>query len=86
MIKEYIVLVEFESVLQALDYMNKTKNYFAFISNGKTYDFNGNEINSPNEYESYLFGEIYIDITDGTFPGGLYMTENFLKYYKEIIE
>jgi hypothetical protein len=85
MIDEKIVLVEFNSVLEGLDYMNISPNKFCFYVDGQTYDINGNVIQTPNNSEIFGINNIYINITDDTAPGQLYISEGFIKYYKESI-
>lgn len=85
MIDEKIVLVEFISVLEGLDYINNSPNKFCFYVGGQTYDINGNVIQTPSNYEIFGINNIYINITDDTAPGQLYISDGFIKYYKEIV-
>lgn len=80
---EYIVLVEFNSVDEGIEFMSNSKHKFSFFSGKKTYDFNGNLISTPNKYDLQKINEILLDISDIPSPGLLYVSDGFLKYYKE---
>lgn len=82
--KEYIVLINFQSVSEGLEYVNGFQNPFCFLFSGNTYDPQGNTITNPIEFTQYEQGEIWVDIQDGVNPGQLYVENNFLKYYKEL--
>ena len=85
MVNEKIVLIEFNSIYDGMEYINSSPNKFSFYVNGTTYNMYGNEIQTPTEYELYSFGDIFIEITNDDSPGQLYISDGFIKYYKEMV-
>jgi hypothetical protein len=86
---EHIVLVNFDLISTAVEVMNGLSNPFAFMFEGKTFKYVGGAsliemIETPEEYDLYNFGEIYLDIYEVPSPSVLYVDNGFLKYYKEI--
>lgn len=82
--KEYIVLINFQSVSDGLNYLNEFNTPFCFLVGGSTYDGSGNLITTPNDFIQYESGEIWIDIHETPHPGELYVESGFLKFYKEL--
>jgi hypothetical protein len=85
MVDEKIVLVEFNSVLEGLDYINNLPDKFCFYVGGETYDINGDFMETPINSEIFGVNNICINIINNTSPGQLYISDGFIKYYKEII-
>lgn len=81
---EHIVLIEFNSVNDGTDFMGTINNPFSFMVNSVTYDYLGNVIQTPIEYDLYSLNQICLDIYETPSPGLLYVSDGFLKYYKEI--
>ena len=81
---EYIVLIEFNTINEGVDFMQNINTPFSFMVNNITYDYLGNVIQTPMEYDLYTLNEIYLDIHIIPSPGVLYVGDGFLKYYKEI--
>ena len=80
---EHIILLEFNSVNEGIDFMSKSKYKFSFFVDTKTYDFLGNLISTPSDYDLHKLNEILLDISEIPSPGLLYISDGFLKYYKE---
>jgi hypothetical protein len=86
---EHIVLVNFDLISTAVELMIGSSTPFAFMFEGNTYKYVGGAsliemIETPEEYNLYNFGDIYLDIHELPSPGVLYVDNGFLKYYKEI--
>ena len=82
---EKIVIVEFNSISEALDYMKESGNSFAFKVTDDIYSDSGDIILIESEYTSVLINEIWLgDISNKSLPGVLYVEDGFLKYYKEV--
>jgi hypothetical protein len=83
--KEYIVLINFQSINEGVNFVNTFITPFCFLFNGETYDSQGNIIQTPDEFVVYNPNEIYVSITElSPSPGDLYVENSFLKYFKEI--
>lgn len=80
---EYIVLLEFNTINDGVDFMQNINTPFSFMVNNVTYDYQGSVIQTPIEYDLYSLNQIYLDIYEVPSPGVLYVSEGFLKYYKE---
>jgi hypothetical protein len=84
---EKIIIVEFDSISNALGYLEDSGNYFSFKVGDLIYSELGEIISESSEYEVILFGEIWLnDISDNPHSGQLYIDNGFLKYYKENYE
>ena len=81
---EHIVLINFNTINDGIDFMSSINIPFSFIVSGITYDYLGNAIQTPDDFDVYNLGEIYLDIHEVPSPGVLYVNNGFLKYYKEI--
>lgn len=83
--KEYIILINFQSIIDGVNFVSSFSKPFCFLFDGKTYDYEGNIVQTPDEFLTYNPNEIYVSITE-TEPisGGLYVEDNFLKYFKEL--
>jgi hypothetical protein len=86
---EHIVLVNFDTISSAVELMIELVTPFAFMFEGNTYKYVGGAsliemIETPEEFDLYNFGDIYLDIHEVPSPGVLYVDNGFLKYFKEI--
>jgi hypothetical protein len=82
--KEYIVLLEFNSIEDGVNFMTNKISPFSFYASGKSYDSSGNEI-SITETTDIINGYIHVDIhQEPVMPGEFYINNGFLKYYKLI--
>jgi len=86
---EHIVLVNFDTISEAVEFMNNINTPFAFMFENQTLKYVGGDslleiVDTPEEFELYSLGEIYLDIHEVPSPGILYIDNGFLKYYKEI--
>lgn len=81
---EHIILINFNTINDGIDFMANINTPFSFISNGVTYDYLGNVIQTPNDFDIYNLDEIYLDIHEVPSPSVLYIDNGFLKYYKQI--
>ena len=81
--KEFIIIPEFTSLINALDYIENNKIKISFSVNGVTYSSNGIKNYTPNNGTIMNINDIYIDIYVNPSPGQLYVDNDFLKYYKE---
>ena len=83
-IVEKIMIVEFNSISNALDYMVESGNSFAFKVEDKVYSGSGIIISRPDSFD-VVFGEIWLGgISEKSVPGVLYIEDGFLKYFKEV--
>jgi hypothetical protein len=80
---EYIVLLDFNAINDGVDFMQNINTPFSFMVNDIAYDYLGNVIQTPVEYDLYSLNQIYLDIHEVPSPGVLYVSDGFLKYYKE---
>ena len=82
-ILEKIVIVEFDLISNAIDYMEESGNSFAFKVEDNIYSGSGVILSSPDSFEDVLFGDIWLGgISEKSLPGSLYIEDGFLKYYK----
>jgi hypothetical protein len=81
---EHIVLINFNNINDGVYFMSNINTPFSFMVDDVTYDYLGNIIQTPNDFDLYDLGEIYLDIHIIPSPGVLYVDNGFLKYYKEI--
>ena len=83
--KEYIVLINFQSVSDGVNFVNSFSQPFCFLFDGQTYNSQGLVIQTPDEFVSYNQNEIYVSINETTpISGELYVEDNLLKYFKEL--
>lgn len=80
--KEFIIIPEFTSLINALDYIENNKIKFSFSVNGEIYSSNGIKNYTPNNGTIININDIYIDIYVNPSHGQLYIDNDFLKYYK----
>jgi hypothetical protein len=90
---EHIVLLEFNSISDGVDYMSNQISPFSFCVNGFYYNNLGEEIilkETPdiiNLENNLSDGYIHIDIHEGpVLPGDLYVSDGFMRYYKLVEE
>ena len=83
--KEYIVLLEFNSISDGVEYMSNQISPFSFCVDGVYYNNLGIEI-SLSETPDIIDGYIHIDIHENPVPGELYVSDGFMKYYKIVSE
>jgi hypothetical protein len=84
--KEFIILIEFSSLENALLYIDVNNTRFSFSVAGETYSSDGDLIDVLDDFDIININDIYIDIYDNPLPGELYIENGFLKYYKENYE
>ena len=82
--KEFIILPEFLSIENALEYIETNDIKFSFSVNNETYSSDGVKIDNPIEFEIIPINKIFIGIYENPLDGQLYIENDFLKYYKEI--
>ncbi len=87
--KETILLCEFNSLIDAMEYMNNTNDKFIFLVNDKIYSIDGIELTSEESLIftedldlkivniSTIIGEIYVNPTEGQ----LYIKNNILTFF-----
>jgi len=80
---EFIILPEFITIVNGLEYLETNKIKFSFSVNNETYSSDGVQISTPNNSEIIPINDIYIDIYENPQPGQLYVEDDYLKYYKE---
>jgi hypothetical protein len=81
---EHIVLINFDDINSGVYFMTTINTPFSFIVDNITYDYLGNVIQTPNDFDMYNLNEICLVIYDIPSPGVLYVNNGFLKYYKEV--
>jgi protein associated with RNAse G/E len=86
---EHITLVNFDTISEGVEFMININTPFAFMVDNQTFKYVGGDslievVDTPEEFDLYNFGEIYLDIHEVPSPGVLYIDNGFLKYYKEI--
>lgn len=81
---EHIILINFNTINDGINFMSNINTPFSFIVNDVTYDYLGNVIQTPTDFDMYNLGEIYLDIHGAPSPSVLYINNGFLKYYKQI--
>lgn len=81
---EHIVLINFDDINSGIYFMTTINTPFSFIVDNVTYDYLGNVIQTPNDFDMYNLNEICLVIYDIPSPGVLYVNNGFLKYYKEV--
>lgn len=84
----YIIVPQFTSIAEALDYLSRKTSYsFNFSVGTKIYDTKGNEIVEPTNFEIIpiegLAMQIY-EFTEDLWPGQTYIQDDFIKYFKEL--
>lgn len=82
--ENFIILIEFKTIEEGLNFMNESENYFSFSVKNKTYSSVGQEIKTPDNSSIIYFGDIFIGIIENPMPGELFIENGFLQYYKEI--
>lgn len=93
--REQIVLLQFKSISDGVDYMLNQISPFSFCVGRVYYNNLGEQINYPEELEKPDYinlakesgnGYIHIDIhnepVEMMLPGDLYVSDGFIKYYK----
>jgi hypothetical protein len=87
--REHIVLLEFNSISDGVDYMSNQISPFSFCVGRVYYNNLGEEITlseTPdiiNLKNNLSDGYIHIDIHEGpVLPGDLYVSDGFMRYYK----
>jgi len=84
--KEYIVLLEFNSISDGIDYMSNQISPFSFCVDGVYYNNLGEEI-TLSETPDIIDGYIHIDThEEPVMPGELYVFDGFMRYYKIVPE
>jgi hypothetical protein len=87
--REQIVLLEFNSISDGVDYMLNQISPFSFCVGRVYYNNLGEEITLSEDPDiinlknNLSDGYIHIDIHEGSvLPGDLYVSDGFMKYYK----
>ena len=82
--REQIVLLEFNSISDGVDYMLNQISPFSFCV-GRVYYNNLGEQITLSETPDIIDGYIHIDIhNEPLIPGDLYVSDGFMKYYKMV--
>jgi len=68
---EHIVLINFDDINSGVYFMTTINTPFSFIVDNITYDYLGNVIQTPNDFDMYNLNEICLVIYDIPSPGVL---------------
>ena len=80
--REQIVLLQFNSISDGVDYMLNQISPFSFCVGGVYYNNLGEQI-TLSETPDIIDGYIHIDINnEPVLPGDIYVSDGFMKYYK----
>lgn len=81
---EFIIIILFNSKLEGITYLDNSEHKFVFTDGDEYYDKDGDIVDVDFEHETYTLDQISLQIGEKSLPGGLYLDNGFIKYFKEI--